>query len=471
MQLPLELSKAVVADFDGGDLTSDGGVVLLAQADRKIGLSAALATALRDTRQQSKVAHTQVEMVRSRLFAIACGYADANDLDSLRHDPAFKVVSGQCPLSGAALASQPTLSRFENRVGKCELLRLGQVLAQRVVAQLPAQTRRVIIDIDASDDPCHGQQQLEGFNGYYGEHCYLPLFVHLTDERGVQWPLAALLRPGRVTPTLGVRALLERTVQFLRERFSEMGIEVEILVRADSGFGCDEVLRTCERLQVRYLIGLPSNRRLQVLGQATQAKCEAAYQAQVEFAQHAPGGAASGGLSCPAAEVTCSDGCREFGEFEYKAGSWAHQRRTIIKVEMTQGKLNPRYVVTDLREWGGQVLDAEAIYELYCGRGEQENRIKEMKLDLDSGRTSCHRFLANQARLLLHLAAHLLWTVVRVAAAGTRWAKAQVATLQLQVQKVAARVRETTRRVWLHLCTGYPYQRDWRLLQERLSST
>jgi hypothetical protein len=188
------------------------------------------------------------------------------------------------------------------------------------------------------------------------------------------------------------------------------------------------------------------------------------------------------------------DDHRQYGRFSYKAGSWPHHRDTIIKVAMTRGKLNPRYVVTNLRKWGkqglddqelddqelddqelddqeldDQELDARAIYELYCGRGDQENRIKELKLDLESGRTSCHRFLANQMRLLQHLAAHVLWTVVRVAASGTRWARAQVVTLQLQVLKVAARVRESTRRVWLHLCSAYPYQEDWRLLLQRLS--
>jgi hypothetical protein len=161
--------------------------------------------------------------------------------------------------------------------------------------------------------------------------------------------------------------------------------------------------------------------------------------------------------------------CREYDEFPYQAGSWALSRQVILKVEMTQGKPNPRYVVTNLSHWAGPELDQEAIYQLYCGRGNQENAIKESKLDLASGRTSCHRFLANQARLIAHLAAHMLWTVVRVAAAGTRWAKAQVGTMQLQIQKVAVRVRETTRRVWLHLCSTYPYQQEWRLLLERLN--
>jgi len=198
--LTLPLRKEVVANFDGGALSSDGGLVVLAAADRRAGVTAALAGAVRDGRQQSKVEHSAHEIVQARVLAIACGYADGNDLNTLRHDPALKMVSGQCPLSGAALASQATISRWENQATRRDLLRMGQALAQVVVAQLPADTQRVILDVDASDDPCHGQQEFEGFNGYYDEHCYLPLFLHLTEQNGAQWPLAVLLRPGRVNP-------------------------------------------------------------------------------------------------------------------------------------------------------------------------------------------------------------------------------------------------------------------------------
>lgn len=474
MILPLDLGKEVSANFDGGTLSSDAGLLLLAAADARAGVTAALATAVRDRRQQSKVAHSAQEILRARVLAIAGGYVDGNDLDTLRDDPVLKMASGHCPVSGAALASQPTVSRWENQARPRDLLRLGLALAERVVAQLPADTQRVVLDVDASDDPCHGQQQFEGFNGYYDTHCYLPLFVHLTAA-GTQWPLAAVLRPGRTNPLAGVCGVLKRAVRLLRARFPE----VEILVRADSGFGCDEVLSCCERLGVHYLIGLPSNRRLQVLGAAAQARCAQAWAAQCAVRAADPqryeGGLAiaargwtGAGWSAQAAADGTWEPCREYASFAYKAGSWAHCRPTLIKVEMTQGKLNPRYVVTDLTAWAGQELDAAARYDLYCGRGQQENGIKESKLDLDSGRTSCHRFLANQARLLEHLAAHVLWTVVRVAAAGTAWAKAQVGTLRLQIQKVAVRVRETTRRIWLHLCSTYPAQAQWRRLWERL---
>lgn len=469
MVLPLEMleiTKEVVAVFDGGAMSSDGGMVILAAADEQAGVTAALAAAMRDGRQQSKVEHSAHEIVRERVLAIAGGYADGNDLNTLRDDPALKLVSGQCPLSGTALASQATVSRWENRATRGDLLRMGLAVAERVVAQLPANTQRVIVDVDASDDPCHGQQEFEGFNAYYDEHCYLPLFVHLTDQNGTQWPLGALLRPGRVNPRLGVTGLLKRAVHLLRGRFAA----VEILVRADSGFGCDEILRCCERLGVGYLVGLPTNSRVKALGEPTAQRCVAAFAAQTAArqadAQRSEGARAEAGVTVSVKDY--SSGCPQYDEFPYKAGSWERARDTVVKVEMVQEKLNPRYVVTNQWVWAGEELDAAAVYKLYCGRGNQENGIKEIKLDLASGRTSCHRFLANQARLLEHLTAHLLWAVVRVAAEGTRWAKAQVATMQLQIQKIAVRVCETTRRVWLHLCSTYPYQREWRLLLERL---
>jgi hypothetical protein len=469
MVLPLGLSKPVAVDFDGGDLTSDAGLILLTLADRKAGITAAVSDSLRDQRQRSKVSHSLQELVQGRVLSIAAGYADANDMDTLRRDPALKVAVGRCPLSEGALASQPTLSRFENSVTKRELLSAGLALAERVIAQLPDNTKSVVLDIDATDDPCHGQQEFEGFNAYYDSHCYMPLLMHLTDEQGQQWPLAALLRPGQTNPLAGVVGLLSRAVATLRARWPG----VEILVRGDSGFGSDKVLRCCDRLGVRFLLGLPTNSRVKTLGLPTQLRCQAAYDAAQAKAAKAKTKAAKAKTKATEAatgRASAGDGDhRRYGRFLYKAGSWPWRRDTVIKVAMTQGKLNPRYVVTNLKRWRGKALNAESIYELYCGRGDQENRIKELKLDLESGRTSCHRFLANQMRLLQHLAAHILWTVVRAAAAGTRWTQARVATLQLQVLKVAARVRESTRRVWLHLCTAYPYQDDWRLLLHRLT--
>lgn len=441
LAFPAVGAKPVSARFDGGDLTSDGGLVLLRQADRRIGLTQAMDAAVTDRRQQAKVEHTLGEMLRERVFAIACGYEDANDLDTLRSDPALKLACERKPLSGRALASQPTLSRMENGLRRRDLLAMGMAMAERVVAQLPADTRSVILDVDATDDPCHGQQELEFFNGYYDTHCYLPLHLYVTGPDQQQRLLGSLLRPGNANYRLGLFGMLRRAVKLLRARFPGL----RIVVRADAGFGYADVLAFCEAHDLRYVLGLTSNQRLAALSTPVQMR------AAVRHGRYG-----YDGWTGP------EDGCRLLDEFGYKANTWPHRRRVIAKVEVTQGKLNPRYVVTDL---GGT---PEQVYDFYCERGDRENRIKELKLDLASGRTSCHRFLANQARLLLHTAACILWQTIQQAASGTRWSQAQIGTLRLRVLKVAARVVESCRRIWLHLPSAYPNQDLWAHLHRRL---
>ena len=484
------VKKAVVARFDGGDITSDAGFLLLAQADEKVGLSRALDGALGDRRQAGKVRHPLRQLLQARLYGIAAGYPDANDHDTLRQDAALKLACARRPQGDGPLASQPTLSRLENRVGARDLVRMSHALAERVIAHLPAETRRVVLDVDASDDPCHGQQQFEEFNAYYACHCYLPLFLHVTDENGQQWLLSSLLRPGRAAATKGLRGMLTSAVRLLRQRFPKL----EIIVRADSAFGNDKVLRLCDALQVDYVLGLPQNPRLQKLSTPVQMDACLKYR-------------------------WAGEGCREFGEFDYRADSWDKARRVVVKAEITRHELNPRYVVTSLRDNPNEaaspekfstekfslekVLSAkvppekissakvplekissakvplekvspekfspEEVYLFYCKRGEQENRIKEMKLDLSSGRTSCHGFLANQFRLLLHAAASVLLSVVQQAAAGTVWAKAQAGTLRLRLLKVGARVLESCRKVWVHLSSAFPEQATWHHLHRNLS--
>ena len=434
--LPLDLPKEVILDFEGGELTSDSGLLLLAQADREIGLTRMMADAVPDKRQQSKVAHSLEEMLRSRVLAIVAGYPDANDLDTMRFDPAFKMACGQCPVGGEPLASQPTLSRYENSLRRRDLVSMAYALAHCVINCLPGDSTKVTIDFDATDDPCHGQQQLEGFNTFYRNHCYIPLMVQIIDQNGTQWPVVALLRSGNTNPLAGVTALLKRVVALLRERFPS----IEITVRADGGFGSDKVIRCLDQLKVFYALGLPKNSRLTELGLGTVAKC-------VQLA------------------ARVGDGCKTYGSFQYKAEKWATYHRVVVKVESIRGEANSRYVVTNL--WR---MKAKNVYELYCGRGDHENRIKELKLDLSSGRTSCHRFYANNCRLLMHLAAYVIWTAFRARARGTHWATMQVGTLRLQVVKVAARVVESTRRVWVHLCSSYPYRDEWLKLQRRLTA-
>lgn len=435
LSFPAVAGRKVLARFDGGDLTSDAGVAWLAAADRQAGVTAALTAALVDRRDPAKVTHPLRLLLQERVYAIAQGYEDANDLDRLRDDPALKLACGRLPRTGAALASQPTLSRLENAVTPRELRALALALAARVVAQLPADTTAVVLDIDATDDPCHGQQQFEGFNGFYDAHCYLPLLLYVTGPDGRQRLLSALLRPGRVKGTQGLGTLLKWAVRLLRARFPG----VQIVLRGDSGFGNATVLHWCHALGIGYRLGVAQNPVLQERSIAVQ--MDAALLATYPQAGE--------------------DG-QEFGAFRYRAGSWRQEERLIVKAEVTRGKLNPRFVVTSEDE------APEEAYRQYCARGDRENRIKEFKLDVASGRTSCHRFWANQCRLLLHQAAYLLLSVVQAALQGTAWAAAQVGTVRTRLLKIGARVVESCRKVWLHLPTSCPVQAIWAVLGQRL---
>jgi len=432
---PSVSGKDVVARFDGGDLTSDAGLLLLGEADRKIGLTEGMTEAITDRRQQSKVLHKVHDILRERVYAISAGYEDANDLDTLGSDPVLKTVCDRLPASGGDLASQPTISRLENGVTRKDLLRIGMLVAETVISDLPPDTTEVTLDVDTSDDPCHGQQEFEHFNGYYDEHCYLPLYVHVTGGDGRQRLLCSLLRPGKACATKGLFGVVRRVVELLRARFPA----VRITLRGDSGFGICEVIGFCEEIGIEFVLGLRGNRRLHTLSTPTQMDACLKYKWE-------------------------GNGCREYGELRYKAGSWKKQQRVVIKAEITRGELNPRFVVTSLTN-----KTPEELYEFYCGRGDQENRIKEMKLDLQSGRTSCHRFLANQFRLLLHTAACVLMGVLQRSLEGTKLAKAQIGTIRLRLLKVGARIVESCRKVWVHLPTAFPEKELWHHLHWRLS--
>jgi hypothetical protein len=418
--------RPVVAQFDGGDVTSDAGLALLAAADRRLGVTAALVGALSDRRQAAKVEHPAVEVIQARVYAIAQGYEDGNDLDRLRDDPGLKTVCGQRPVSGAPLCSQPTVSRFEHARTATDLVRMGWALVDLVIAQLPADAADLVIDVDPYDDPCHGQQQLSLFNGHYDTRCYLPLAACVTGPDGVKWPLGVLLRPGNAKATLGLFTVLRGLVRRLRAQCPQ----ARLILRADSAFGVNDVLRWCDTLDLLPLLGLRRNGKVQEESLATQMDACLKYR-------------------------WAGDGCREFGAFTYQANSWARAYPVIVKAEITQGDLNPRFVIS------GVAGTPEAIYARYCGRGDAENVWKEFKLDLAGGRTSCTTFLANQARLLWHTAALLLCLAIRQAATGTVWATATVTTLRTRLFKIAAKVVETCRKIWWHLPTSCPVQADW----------
>jgi hypothetical protein len=429
--------QAIVGNFDGGDISSDGGLMLLAQVDQALGLTAQMAARLDDSRQAGKVRHSLDDLFRQRVYQIAAGYEDCNDADRLRSDPILKVAAGRRPESDADLASQPTLSRFENSVGRRELYRLAHVFLDLFVARhRAAPPRRIILDLDVTDDETHGQQRLSFFHGHYDEHCYLPLVVTAELDDGTQELLAFILRPGNLPAGRTAVAVLKR----LQARLEKALPATKIVLRGDSGFALPEVYDWCEAQQpaVPYVLGLPQNSRLNELAQPYMEAAKA------EFA-------------------ATGQPVRRFYEFEYAAKTWSHPRRVILKAEVTAEGPNPRFVVTNLKAAPGTVYD-----QWYARRGEMENRIKELKNDLQIDRTSCHRFAANQLRVQLHAAAFVLFTCLRALLAGTAWAKAQVSTLRRDLLKLGVRVKESVRRVLLQFASSCPVQQLWPLLLDRL---
>lgn len=420
--------RPVVVRNDGGAVTSDAGVLLLRELDERLGLTQRLAACIWDWRDESRIDHSVLDLLRQRIYQIACGYEDCNDADLLRHDPALKLAVGKAPQE-RDLASQPTLSRLENAVGWRECWRLSEALLTCYVERHRSQPAfRIVLDVDTTDDETHGQQQLSCFNGYYDERCYLPLLVFAQREgKGEQELVAAVLRPGNVHGSHRALAMLRRVVARLRAAFPHCVIEL----RADSALARPEVYEGCEQMQLPYTISLPQNARLKVAAEPWMMQARAAYAESGEKAK-----------------------C--YGEFSYAAESWGQERRVIVKAEMMQKGENPRFVVTD-RCGGGP----EAMYRFYCGRGDPENRIKELKLGVKADRLSCHQFRANQFRLLLHAAGYVLLQAMRMMLAGTELASAQVNTLRLRLLKVGARIVQSVRRVWVHLPSAYPWAYLW----------
>ena len=432
--------KPRTACFDVPNASSDGGAVLLKAAERRLGLIEALAESLHDDRQLGKVIHGLQELVAQRVYGLACGYPDANDAARLADDPIHKLLLGRDPLTGARLASQPTLSRFENAPSGGELLAMSEALfdtvLERQLRRLRGRLRHVTVDLDVTDDPTHGAQQLCFFNGHYGHGCYLPMVAHLTfNGEREQYLCAAVLRPGNAPTQRGTLPLLRRILGRLQERCPG----VRILVRLDGGYAEPELFEFLDEVCVDYVVGLPRNVVLE----------RHAELAMIEARQ----------LAAERGETT-----HVYTECCYAAKTWDRERRVVIKAEVTvhpgrEPKDNPRFVVTNLKR------SPQRVYErVYCARGEIENRLKELLLGLQLDRTSCSRFLANQLRVLLTAAAYVLLQELRLKAAHTAWARAQVSTLREQVLKVGAQVVVSVRRLVLHLPAAFPFRHDWHRL-------
>jgi hypothetical protein len=434
LNFPAVGQRTVHARFDGGDLTSDAGLLLIAQADERLGLTDKMARTLGERRQSGKIRFDLATLLKERIYAIAAGYEDCNDLDTLKNDPALRVACGKDIVAPGALASQPTLSRFENSVTARDLLRLGTLLSQTAVSQLPKETKQVYLDLDATVDPTHGQQELALFDGHYDTWCYLPLLAFVTEENGTQHLIGALLRSACGRSTRGVLWMVRKAVRILRARFPD----IKITVRGDCGFGYGRLINWCQRAGVGYLLAV----------QETKPMRDKALWAQMEVAVWH--------------RFRAADFC-VYDEWMHKAQPWDKHTRMIAKASVDGSKVVVRYVVTHASEG-----TAEEVYHCYTARGDAENRIKEFKLDLLSGRTSCHRFLANVFRLLLHHAAAILMKALQVALSGTGYAKAQVNTVRVRLLKVAARVVMSSRRIWFHLPTSFPLQDLWYTLSDRL---
>jgi hypothetical protein len=416
--------KRIAADFEGGRLTSDGGALVLAEVAQRTGLFDALNAVIPDPRDLRFIIHDQRAMLAQRVIGIALGYEDLNDHQTLRTDPVLQVGAGQVPDPEMPLASPPTLCRLENRVNRQTLIKMTEVLVDQFVAGHPQAPEHLILDFDATDDPVHGRQEKRFFHGYYDHHCFLPLYAFAGDEL-----VTAYLRPSNIDASRHARAVLKLLVRKLRATWPE----VKITLRADSGFCRWRLMRWCDSHGIGYILGLAKNPALE---QAARDEIE---RAERQFHQ-------------------TSEPQRIFGSFGYAAATWDRSRRVIVKAEHTAQGKNPRFVVSNVPG------DPQELYEdVYCQRGEAENRIKEQQLDLFADRTSCHRFLANQCRLLLSSAAYVLMqTLRRTALVGTELAHAQVGTIRLKLLKVAARVVVTARRVVFHLSSSYPYQTIFR---------
>jgi Transposase DDE domain group 1 len=431
VQFSTLVNKAVIADFLGGRLTTDAGALLLREVAQKTGLFEALDAVIPDPRNPVFIIHEQRALLAQRITAIALGYEDLNDHHELRHDPVLQVVAGKIPEPDMSLASSPTLCRLENRVQRKTLVRMAEVLLDQFVASHSSPPAYLMLDFDATDDLVHGHQEGRFFHGYYDHHCFLPLYVFAGHEL-----LVPYLRPSNIDASKHTRAVLKLLVRKLRTVWPD----VKITIRGDSGFCRWRLMRWCDRHGVGYILGVAKNAALERL--ATDEMAAAARQF-----------------------TRTGEPQRLFGSFGYAAATWDRTRRVIVKAEHTAKGANPRFVVTNVPG------DPRELYEeVYCQRGEMENRIKEQQLDLFADRTSCHRFLANQFRLLLSSAAYVLVQALRrIALPGTELATAQIGTLRLKLFKVAARVVLSARRVVFHLASSYPYQELFRAVFDRLA--
>ena len=439
--------KPVTVGFDQAHASSEGGVLLLKACDQRLGLSARLARCLHDRRDPTKVVHSCRELLQHRMFAMACGYADGNDPARLGQDPILKLALDRDPVSGNDLASQSTVSRFENAPDAGTLLRMGEALADTVITRHKKRrrgrkTRRITLDFDPTHDPAHGAQQLSLFNSGYDTRCYLPMAGFMSFDQEVdQYLLAYVLRAGNAATKVGLLPLLKRIVPKLRKAFPN----ASILIRLDAGFAGAELYDFFQAEKLEYVVCMAKKPVLEDL-------CAS--------------------LRAPVDEALTGDEVPEavFGEARYQARSWSREQRVVMKVGVAfhpgrKPKVNPRFIITNLTD------SPEYVYrKVYCARGDAENRIKELKAGLAIDRTSCTRFLANQLRVLIAAAAYVLFQELRLHARRTSCQRCQASTLRLRLLKLSAWVEVSVRRIVIHFPNTAAYANEWRKIARSLGA-
>ena len=412
--------KKVTADFSGGDVTSDAGVLVMKETANKIGIIERLVQAIHDERHQSYVKHESTELFTQRILQIVCGYEDANDSNDLRIDPGFKAACDRLP-SEADLASQSTISRFENSISTKDIYRIAEVFVDQFVASYDTPPEAIVLDMDDTEDETHGAQQLSLFNGYHDEYCYMPYFIF---EGRTGKLITSILRPGKRPDGKQIRAIIKRVIKKIRKVWPTVGI----LVRGDSHFATPELYSWCDKHNVYYILGLTKNSILKELSKSTMAAAHRRYE-------------------------MFSEKQRVFKDLSYQAGTWHRALRVIGMAEISEKGENLRFIVTNLEHERPSFLYETA----YCGRGQMENFIKEHKIALRSGRTSCHSFIANCFRLMLHSAAYVIMHTFREKAlVGTALANAQFDTIRLKLLKIGAEVREFKTKLHFILPTSCP---------------
>ena len=426
LELPGIDRRRLTVEFSGGDITSDGGSLLLRQVDKNLSLIQQVAEGIKDTRNQPYVIHGLESLLRQRIFAIALGYEDVNDHTTLRNDPALQVAVGKLE----TLASSSTLGRLERKASRAMALSIHKNMVETFIASFSKPPEELILDFDATDAEIHGEQIGRFFHGYYGHYCFLPLYVFCNGQ-----VLVSYLRTSNRDAARHAGAILKLLTARLRQAWPH----VRIIFRGDSGFCRRRILSWCERNRVGYIVGLAKNKRLNALNDASMRLAESRYK-QTQQKQ------------------------RWFYEFKYAAKSWHTERRVIAKAEHSEKGANPRYIVTNL------LGEQQVLYDkVYCARGDMANRIKEEQLQLFANRTSCHDWWPNQFRLLLSSLAYILVeTIRRTALKYTEMAKAQCQTIRLKLFKIGAVILSNTRRIRFLLSSSYPRQALFFQVTQRL---